>query len=712
MPKSLSIRSKIALLAGACLFAIIAGMIAMSVFQIHASNELVGQSSQRTIIENARSLLQAKAAEKGGALQRMFSDNLVLSTTVADQIIDLRKNWQQRSSSSAVLREDVIQVLKTAYLRNTNVLGVWAAFEPDALDGSDALFANDPAHAGNEKGRFTAYWSRFSGSDSLTFNSEADFTRTDPGASGQPYNAWYSCSVQSGRPCLTEPYTDTINGSTQTLATLSVPLIANGKIIGAAGVDLSLAGLQQSVVAGQRELFGGQAQMLVVSSQGVMAAHGSNPQSVGKQAREVIAGDATAIMKMLQAGHPELVERDKAVGALYPVRPLPDVAPWAIALDVPRDVLMADAIKLRSTLEASQAQGILYTVCIGVAAGVVGLILIWLMASSVTKPINTVAAMLQDIASGEGDLTRRLTYESKDELGVLAGWFNRFLDKLQPTVAQIKQSIGQAQRTADQSSAIAKQTSEGMQLQFREIDQVATASNEMSATAQEVASSASSAADAAQGADQSARDGMTIIERSTRDITLLAEEVSLAVKQVEDLAVNSEQIGSVLEVIRAIAEQTNLLALNAAIEAARAGESGRGFAVVADEVRGLAQRTQDSVEEIRLVVERIQSGTRGVVNSMHTSHAKAQENATKIHLAMDALRRIGEAVTVISDMNIQIASAAEEQSLVAEEVNRNVAAIRQVTETLTEQATESAQISSQLNSLAGEQLQLVNQFRV
>ncbi|MGZ9706154.1 methyl-accepting chemotaxis protein [Pseudomonas sp. GNP013] len=251
-----------------------------------------------------------------------------------------------------------------------------------------------------------------------------------------------------------------------------------------------------------------------------------------------------------------------------------------------------------------------------------------------------------------------------------------------------------------------------MQVQFREIDQLATASNEMSATAHEVAHSASNAAQAARGADQASRDGITLIERSTRDITALASEVSKAVTEVEALAVNSEQIGSVLEVIRSIAEQTNLLALNAAIEAARAGESGRGFAVVADEVRNLAKRTQDSVEEIRLVIERIQSGTRGVVTTMHASQTLAQDNAGQIHQAVQALGRISEAVTVISDMNLQIASAAEEQSAVAEEVNRNVATIRGVTETLTEQAAESAQISSQLNARANQQMKLMDQFRV
>jgi methyl-accepting chemotaxis protein len=383
-----------------------------------------------------------------------------------------------------------------------------------------------------------------------------------------------------------------------------------------------------------------------------------------------------------------------------------------VVIDLPEQVLLADAVKLQAVLDAAQTSGTVKALLVAALAGLLGLLLIWLTASGVTRPINSVASMLKAIASGDGDLTQRLKYAKRDELGELVIWFNRFLDKLQPTIAQIKQSVTEARATADQSSGIARRTSDGMQVQFREIDQVATASNEMSATAQDVASNASSAANAARGADQSVKDGLTIIERSTRDITLLAEEVSNAVTEVEALAVNSEQVGSVLEVIRSIAGQTNLLALNAAIEAARAGESGRGFAVVADEVRNLAKRTQDSVEEIRHVIERIQSGTRGVVQTMHSSHSKAQENAEHIHQAVQALGKISDAVTVISDMNLQIASAAEQQSAVAEEVNRNVSAIRTVTETLAGQATESAQVSHQLNALATHQMKLMDQFRV
>ncbi|CRM12200.1 hypothetical protein [Pseudomonas sp. 28 E 9] len=343
---------------------------------------------------------------------------------------------------------------------------------------------------------------------------------------------------------------------------------------------------------------------------------------------------------------------------------------------------------------------------LGTLAAILGMLLIWLTARGVTRPVLGLAAMLEEIAQGEGDLTRRLDYPRRDELGRLASAFNRFLDKLQPVIAQVQGSVQDARQTADQSAQIARSTSEGMQQQFQEIDQVATALHEMSAVAN------AQAADAARNADQASQQGLEVIARTTSAIDELAHDLSHAMHKLQGLADSSEQIGSVLEVICAIAVQTNLLALNAAIEAARAGESGRGFAVVADEVRNLARRTQDSVEEIRQVIENLQSGTRDVSQAMHSSHRLAQSNVVQVQQAVHALQRIGLAVNVISEMNLQIASAAEQQSSVAEELNRNVDAIRDVTESLSGQAKQSAQVSNQLNELANYQGDIMQQFRV
>ncbi|KAE9658388.1 methyl-accepting chemotaxis protein [Pseudomonas fluorescens] len=709
---TLSIRLKIVLLSGLCLLGVIALVVGINIYTTNQNDQLVSDSSSRMLTASVEQLLQAKAAEQAVQLQKTFGDSQVALTALADQIKDLRNLGTHRGLDAGALREELNQSVKTAFERNNKVLGIWLSFEPNGLDGKDSEFIDDKARVSNEKGRFSSYWSRAGGAGLNTIMVEDDLNKTALNLSGTPYNIWYTCPRDTRSICLLDPYEDTVAGKPVLMTTISLPLIVDGKVIGIVGVDIALTALQATTDAAQKDLFNGAAHLEILSSTGLIAAYSGEPAKVGKNLIDTLGAEGKEIVQLLASDSRMIREQGDTIRAVYPVKPISDAKSWGVVIKLPKAVMLADNVKLQAVLDDAQAAGTLKALLVAAAAALLGLLLIWLTATGVTRPINSVAAMLKDIASGDGDLTQRLAYAKKDELGELVNWFNRFLDKLQPTIAQIKQSITEARGTADQSSAIARQTSEGMQVQFREIDQVATASNEMSATAHDVANSASNAASAARGADQSAREGMQIIEKSTRDITTLAEEVSKAVGEVEALAVNSEQIGSVLEVIRSIAEQTNLLALNAAIEAARAGETGRGFAVVADEVRNLAKRTQDSVEEIRLVIERIQSGTRGVVATMHSSQSQAQSNAGQIHHAVQALGKISDAVTVISDMNLQIASAAEQQSAVAEEVNRNVSAIRTVTETLTGQATESAAISSQLNALASQQMKLMDQFKV
>ncbi|SFB38660.1 methyl-accepting chemotaxis sensory transducer with Cache sensor [Pseudomonas sp. NFPP04] len=712
MFNTLSIRLKIVLLSGLCLLGVIALVVGINIYNTNQNDLLVSDSSSRMLTASVEQLLQARAAEQAVQLQKTFGDSLMALTALADQIKDLRTMASKRGLEAGALREEINQSLKTTFDRNSKVLGFWLSFEPNGLDGKDSEFVDDKARVSNETGRFSSYWSRAGGEGLNTIMVEEDLNKTTLTLNGTPYNIWYTCPRDTRNTCLLDPYEDTVAGKKVLMTTIASPLIVGGKLIGVVGVDIALTALQATADAAQKDLFNGAAHLEILSSTGLIAAYSGEPAKVGKNLIDTLGAEGKEIVQLLASDNRMIREQDDTIRAVYPVKPIADAKSWGVVIKLPKAVMLADNVKLQRVLDDAQSAGTLKALLVAAAAGLLGLLLIWLTATGVTRPINSVAAMLKDIASGDGDLTQRLAYAKKDELGELVNWFNRFLDKLQPTIAQIKQSITEARGTADQSSAIARQTSEGMQVQFREIDQVATASNEMSATAHDVANSASNAASAARGADQSAREGMSIIEQSTRDITTLAEEVSKAVGEVEALAVNSEQIGSVLEVIRSIAEQTNLLALNAAIEAARAGESGRGFAVVADEVRNLAKRTQDSVEEIRLVIERIQSGTRGVVATMHSSQSQAQSNAGQIHQAVQALGKISDAVTVISDMNLQIASAAEQQSAVAEEVNRNVSAIRTVTETLTGQATESAAISSQLNALASQQMKLMDQFRV
>jgi len=321
-------------------------------------------------------------------------------------------------------------------------------------------------------------------------------------------------------------------------------------------------------------------------------------------------------------------------------------------------------------------------------------------------------ALLDDIAQGEGDLTRRLTSDRADELGSIAKGFNTFLAKLQAMITQVVASVQSVSDSSEHTADIAIRTNTGVHKQMAEIDQVATAVHEMTATAQDVARNATQAAQAASHADQAASQGMQIVRDTSTSIGALALEIGRAVGVVQTLAKDSENINAILTAIRGIAEQTNLLALNAAIEAARAGEQGRGFAVVADEVRNLAQKTQKATEEIQTMIQQLQQGTRDVVRVMEDSQNRTDESVQHAAKAAEALETITKAVSVINDMNTQIASAAEEQSAVADDINRNVINIGQVANEVAGGADESSAASADLTKLAEQQRRLINQFRV
>nr|WP_303728041.1 methyl-accepting chemotaxis protein [Pseudomonas aeruginosa] len=710
--RRLSIQWKITLLAGLCLLGVVALLVGLSVYRMQHSSVLVKSASTQMLDESARLRLEARGELQALRIQRYFMDAFQYGKGFSRQILFLRDQAQKRFLDAYDLREDLTRQVRTALAANPEVLGLYVVFEPNALDGKDELFVDQPALGSNDKGRFSLYWAQATPgqleSESMI---ESELADTSSGPSGAAYNAWYTCPKESGQPCVLDPYFDKVGERQLLMTSIAFPLELDGKVIGVMGLDINLSNLQALSEQGNRELYDGVGQVGILSPAGLFAGNSRDAGLLGKNLAKADPQHAGELLQLLAAGKSRLFNENDDLKVLQPLQPIPGAKPWGVLLEVPKSALLGPALALERQLDDMRREGTWVELGLGLGAAVLGLLVLWLSARGVTRPILGVAHMLRDIASGEGDLTQRLPHTGRDELGELAGWFNRFLDKLQPIIRDVKVSVRDARSTADQSAAISSQTSAGMQQQFREIDQVATASHEMTATAQDVARSAAQAADAARGADQATRDGLALIDRTTQSIDSLAANLTSAMGQVEQLASSSEEIGSVLEVIRAIAEQTNLLALNAAIEAARAGDAGRGFAVVADEVRNLARRTQDSVEQIRGVIEGLQQGTRDVVDAMHGSHRQAQGSVEQVDEAVAALQRIGEAVSVINDMNLQIASAAEEQSSVAEEINRNVAAIRDVTESLSSQAEESAQVSQSLNRLANHQQGLMEQFK-
>ncbi|CAD5107369.1 methyl-accepting chemotaxis protein [Pseudomonas carbonaria] len=376
------------------------------------------------------------------------------------------------------------------------------------------------------------------------------------------------------------------------------------------------------------------------------------------------------------------------------------------------DGVEADVQKARAEFQKHIDQLLAIMLGSALALLVAVALLAGVLSSSILRPLLLIKANLDDMAAGDGNLTHRLPVASRDELGELAASFNRFVEKIHVLVQQVAGTTTQLSSLVGSVSSQVQRSEKAMEGQRHETDQVATAINEMSAAAHEVAASAQRAADAARETDQEGQSAKRVVERSIERIHQLVGEVRNSGESLDSLRQDVQGIVSVLEVIRAIADQTNLLALNAAIEAARAGEAGRGFAVVADEVRALASRTQQSTGEIQGMIDRLQNATRDAVEAMRRASEMGEDTTEHANRAGNSLDTIAQLIGTINSMNAQIASAAEEQTAVAEEINRSVHQIAVAVDGVVADAAEGAHTARELDGLGGRLQKLVGQFQV
>jgi methyl-accepting chemotaxis protein len=354
-----------------------------------------------------------------------------------------------------------------------------------------------------------------------------------------------------------------------------------------------------------------------------------------------------------------------------------------------------------------QVAAIMYVVLFALGLGLIMYVVRRVVIRRIKALHNTIDAIERD-----EDLSRSIKVEAEDEVGAMGHAFNRMIQKFRHSLQTVASSTDQLTEVSDRVANVAEETLKAVMEQRSETDMVASAMNEMSSTVQEVARNASNTAAASRGADDESKNGALVATEALAGIDALIREVENASAVIAKVENDSTAIGMVLDVIKGIAEQTNLLALNAAIEAARAGEQGRGFAVVADEVRTLASRTRQSTDEIQSMIKRLQGGAHDAVQAMEAARSRAQAGSDQVEKAAENLATIAGEVSTINDMNTQIATAAEEQSAVAEEVNRNITNISHIADKTSEGAKHTAQISEELVRLAAELQRQVSRFKL
>ncbi|GAB2597158.1 methyl-accepting chemotaxis protein [Nitrincola alkalisediminis] len=502
---------------------------------------------------------------------------------------------------------------------------------------------------------------------------------------------WYPVANAHKRAVFTEPYLSTEG---DVLISAVANFYDKGQFKGAFGGDLSLRTVSDAV---NTLNFNGTGYAYLVNEAGKIISHPDTDLN-GKNITEFIAGNLPQLSTELTR-----VSLKDGSHAYITFTPLPNLygAKWFIGVVLDENKVLQDVrefgwIAMISTL----------------IAAVIASITLYLVVSGLLKPLQGLHKSLQEINSGDGDLTKRLSIVSKDEFGQVSADFNHFIDYLQALIQEVKHLSSDVRLNTDKTADSSVRSAKQLQKQLSELDQLAAAMHEMSATAHDVADNAQTAADRANQADIAAKDGEAVVMRTTQTIAQLTEQMSGVVNTINDLVGYSNNIESILTVITDIADQTNLLALNAAIEAARAGEQGRGFAVVADEVRTLALKTQESTKQIKAMIHQLQGGVKSAESVILKSRENANQTQEVANQARDSLQVIRKSIIEINNMNVQIATAAEQQSATTLEINRNTTNIRDISQAVAEAAQHQESLCNTMVDLTNQQANALDKFKV
>jgi len=749
-----SIQMKILLLSGACLLATAAALVGYSLHSSGKAQELVSQRVSALLEAETKRSLLSLATSQAAIIQSALQDNLDSARTIAKVFEVLREHqsaFVTRDDTKSSMREIFNDILLEVLKNNPKYLGAYSAWEPNALDGHDAVFAGEAKDGHDATGRFVPYWNRDE-AGKIARQSLVEYESQDRHANGVRKGGWYLGPRESGKESVLDPFPYIVQGRQEWLTTLSVPIKVNGKFLGVAGTDLRLNFLQELAKEVDSHLYEGKGDVAIISYEGLVVGSSENPEAVG-QSLKAISKSWELLQQRVREGKPFVDINESGIyRALAPINLGRTDKPWAVFIRIPPDVVLAESKALTAELAAQGRSNALWQVGVGLGVTGVALVALWLFAATLVRPLRQAATFAGKVA--DGDFSQTLNIQQQDETGVLAKALTRMVDNLKDMIGHAetksreaaaeaeraraavaeaeaaKREAAEAQRrgileAADRIedvvqaltgacqdlAAQVEQSKSGADLQRQHAGETATAMEEMNATVLEVAKNASQAADGSTIAREKAKEGATVVRQAVSAINAVQERTVALKGNMHDLGQQAQGIGNIINVISDIADQTNLLALNAAIEAARAGEAGRGFAVVADEVRKLAEKTMTATSEVGTVVRAIQSGAKSSIEGVEGA-GRAVDQATE--LAGRSGSMLEEIVSIVessSDQVRSIATASEQQSSASEEINRSVEEINRISGETAEAMARAAQAVEELNGQADNLRRLVDSFK-